>query len=43
MIQPFWTIPALAIVGLHVRDIMGYTVIAFIWSGLIFTLGLLFL
>lgn len=43
MIQPFWTIPALAIVGLHVRDIMGYTVIAFFWSGLIFTFGLLLL
>jgi short-chain fatty acids transporter len=43
MIQPFWTIPALAIVGLHVRDIMGYTVIAFLWSGLIFSLGLIFL
>jgi short-chain fatty acids transporter len=43
MIQPFWTIPALAIVGLHVRDIMGYTVIAFLWTGLIFSLGLIFL
>ena len=43
MIQPFWTIPALAIVGLGVRDILGYTVIAFIWSGLIFSAGLLLL
>ena len=43
MIQPFWTIPALAIVGLGVRDIMGYTVIAFLWSGLIFAAGLLLL
>jgi short-chain fatty acids transporter len=43
MIQPFWTIPALAIVGLGVRDIMGYTVIAFLWSGLIFATGLLLL
>ena len=41
MIQPFWTIPALAIAGLHVRDIMGYCVIALIWSGLIFGTGLL--
>ncbi|GAB2800149.1 short-chain fatty acid transporter [Halomonas shantousis] len=43
MIQPFWTIPALAIAGLHVRSIMGYTVIALFWSGIIFSLGLLFL
>ena len=43
MIQPFWTIPALAIVGLGVRDIMGYTVIAFLWSGLLFSAGLLLL
>lgn len=43
MIQPFWTIPALAIAGLQVRDIMGYTVIAFFWTGLIFGLGILFL
>jgi short-chain fatty acids transporter len=43
MIQPFWTIPALAIVGLGVRDIMGYTVIAFLWTGLLFSAGLLLL
>jgi short-chain fatty acids transporter len=43
MIQPFWTIPALAIAGLGVRDIMGYTVIAFLWSGLLFATGLLLL
>lgn len=41
MIQPFWTIPALAIAGLQIRDIMGYCVIALLWSGLIFTLALL--
>ena len=43
MIQPFWTIPALAIAGLGVRDIMGYTVIAFLWTGIIFAAGLLLL
>lgn len=43
MIQPFWTIPALAIAGLHVRDVMGYCAIALIWSGLIFSLGLIYL
>ena len=29
--------------GLGVRDIMGYTVIAFLWSGLLFAAGLLLL
>ncbi len=43
LLQPFWAIPVLAIVGLKVRDIMGYTVIAFFWTGLIFGLGLLYL
>ena len=29
MIQPFWTIPLLAIAGLHMRQIMGYTFVIF--------------
>jgi short-chain fatty acids transporter len=33
MIQPFWTIPLLAIAGLSVRDIMGYTAITLLVSG----------
>ena len=38
MIQPFWTIPLLAIAGLHVRQVMGYTFIVlflfiFIYGG----------
>lgn len=41
MLQPFWTLPILAIAGLHVRDIMGYLVAACIWTGLIFSIGLL--
>lgn len=41
MIQPFWALPALAIAGLHVRDIMGYCVFALIWCGIIFGCGLL--
>ncbi|UMA66212.1 TIGR00366 family protein [Roseivivax marinus] len=41
MIQPFWTIPALAIAGLQVRHIMGYCVLALIWTGIIFSAGLL--
>lgn len=32
MIQPFWTIPLLAIAGLDVRDVLGYTFVIFILS-----------
>jgi short-chain fatty acids transporter len=35
MIQPFWTIPILAIAGLSVRDIMGYTTITLFVSGIV--------
>ena len=33
MIQPFWTIPLLAIAGLSVRDILGCTTITLFVSG----------
>lgn len=36
MIQPFWTIPLLAIAGLHVRQIIGYTMIIFIVTAIVF-------
>lgn len=36
MIQPFWAIPLLAIAGLKMRDILGYTTIVLIASGLVF-------
>lgn len=42
MAQPFWALPALAIAGLGVRDIMGYCVTTLLVSGLIFTIGLTF-
>ncbi len=42
MAQPFWALPALAIAGLGVRDIMGYCVTSLIWSGIIFIVGLHF-
>ncbi|NKI15953.1 short-chain fatty acid transporter [Spongiibacter sp. KMU-166] len=41
MIQPFWTIPLLAIAGLKLRQIMGYTVMIFLVTGVIFSAGLL--
>jgi len=43
MIQPFWALPALGIAGLNARDIMGYCIIALLYSGIIIALGLLFL
>ena len=36
MIQPFWALPLLAIAGLKMRDILGYTTITLIASGLVF-------
>lgn len=42
MAQPFWALPALAIAGLGVRDIMGYCVTTLIVSGIIFAVGLSF-
>lgn len=36
MIQPLFAIPALAIAGLHIRDIMGYCLVALLFSGVIF-------
>lgn len=40
MAQPFWALPALAIAGLGVRDIMGYCMTALIFSSAIFIVGL---
>jgi short-chain fatty acids transporter len=36
MIQPFWALPLLAIARLGIRDILGYTTIALLVSGLVF-------
>ncbi len=41
MIQPFWAIPLLAIAGLKMRDILGYTTVALLASGLVFAATLL--
>ena len=40
MAQPFWALPALAIAGLKVRDIMGFCVTTLIVGALIFGVGL---
>lgn len=36
MIQPFWALPLLGLAKLSARDIMGYTTMTLLWSGLIF-------
>lgn len=41
MIQPFWALPLLAIAGLKMRDILGYTTITLVASGLVFSATLL--
>jgi short-chain fatty acids transporter len=43
MIQPFWALPALGIAGLGARDIMGYCLVVMFYSGVIISLGLMFL
>lgn len=43
MIQPFWTLPLLGIAGLKIRDIMGYTAVITLVSGVVIGAGLLFL
>ncbi|MFB4165584.1 short-chain fatty acid transporter [Alteribacillus sp. JSM 102045] len=41
MIQPFWAIPMLAIAGLKIRDIMGFTTITLLYTGIVISAVLL--
>ena len=41
MIQPFWLLPVLAIAKLNVRQVMGYTVAAFILGFVVFGISTL--
>ncbi|MCB9638990.1 MAG: short-chain fatty acid transporter [Myxococcales bacterium] len=41
MLQPFWALALLEITGLRARDLLGYTIILMLASGLLFGLGLL--
>lgn len=43
MIQPFWALPALGLAKLGARDIMGYTLIVLIVSGIVIGTGVFFL
>lgn len=42
MIQPFWALPALAIAGLKIRDIMGFCVMILFFSFIPMAIGFLF-
>jgi len=41
MIQPFWALPLLGLAGLKARDIMGYTTLVLIWTGIILSVAAL--
>lgn len=41
-IQPLYAVPVLAIAGLHIRDIMGYSVLALMVNGAIYLVALTF-
>lgn len=43
MIQPFWALPLLGLAGLSARDVMGYTTMTLIWSGIILSVFALFI
>lgn len=43
MIQPFWAIPILAIAGLSIRHIMGYTAVVLLTSGVVIGLSMILL
>jgi short-chain fatty acids transporter len=41
LIQPFWALPALAVAGLGIRDIMGFCLVSLIYSGVVISIGFL--
>ncbi|GAA1567644.1 short-chain fatty acid transporter [Leucobacter aridicollis] len=41
MLQPFWALPILAIAGLKMRDILGYTSVTFLGAGAVMALSML--
>jgi len=38
MIQPFWALPLLGLANLKARDIMGYTTLVLLWSGVVLSI-----
>ncbi|MGG0188495.1 TIGR00366 family protein, partial [Bacillus rhizoplanae] len=43
LIQPFWALPLLGVLGLKIKDIMGYCFILCIWVGIVTSVLMLFL
>ena len=43
MVQPFWALPVLAIAGISLRRVMGFTVMSFLLGAIVFGLALLVL
>jgi short-chain fatty acids transporter len=41
LVQPFWALPLLAVARLHIRDIMGYTAVILIFTGIVTSLFML--
>lgn len=41
LVQPFWLLPTLAISGLKLSDVMGYTVLCMLWTTVVFSAGIL--
>lgn len=41
MLQPFWALPILAIAGMKMRDILGYTTVTLVGSGVVMIAALL--
>ena len=42
LIQPFWALPLLGVLGLKIKDIMGYCFILCIWVGIVTSILMLF-
>lgn len=42
LIQPFWALPLLGVLGLKIKDIMGYCFILCIWVGIVTSVLMLF-
>ncbi|RXT04559.1 short-chain fatty acid transporter [Ammoniphilus sp. CFH 90114] len=43
LIQPFWALPILSVVGLTIRDIMGYCALLSVWVGVVTSILIYFL
>ena len=43
MPQPFWALPVAAMAGIGIERVMGYTVVTFVVTGVIYGLALLVL